>query len=233
MNIGIYCIYFDKLDNMYYIGCSSNLSKRTKYHLSMLKLGSHSNSRLQQAFLDYGPPVVEILEYCSLESLFDREIYWIKEFDAFIHGFNNTTGGDGGGFGEGVHNALYTENEYLEILSVLANTTLNLREVAKYTGKDLNVIKHISSLSGHSWLAEKDPINYNKIVEKYTNNSRNNSAESKGIIYPELISPEGDIFIVNNIHAFCRTHRLQPQNLHKVLTKQRRVHKGWTIANNT
>lgn len=232
MNIGIYCLYFDKLDDMYYIGCSSNLSKRKAWHISMLSLGKHTNKRLQQAFIEYGTPVVEVLELCTLDKLKDREIFWIKEFSSFTRGFNNTSGGDGAGFGEGVHNALYTESVYKEILRTLATTTLSLREVAIKLNVKLDVVKHISSLSGHTWLEESMPNEYNIVKNKYLNNSRNNSAGSKGIIYPILVSPSNVKFIVSNIHEFCREHSLQPQNLHKVLTGQRKNHKGWFIEKN-
>lgn len=227
MNIGIYCIYFDKLDDMYYIGCSSNLTKRIQWHNSMLFSEKHTNKRLQQAFMDYGEPTVEILEYCSLDKLMEREIFWIKEFNSFIHGFNNTNGGDGVGFGEGVHNSLYTESTYKQILITLANTDISLREVAKQLNVKLDIVKHISSLSSHTWLEEVLPSEYAIVREKYTTGIRNNSAESKGITYPTILSPDGIEFVVTNIHEFCRQHNLQPQNLHKVLTKQRNIHKGW------
>ena len=90
MNIGIYCIFFNGFDNMYYIGCSSNLPTRIQWHLSMLTSLKHTNKGLQQAFIDYGEPTVEILEYCTLEVLKDREIYWIKEFNSFISGFDSS-----------------------------------------------------------------------------------------------------------------------------------------------
>ena len=212
---------------MYYIGCSSNLIKRIQWHLSMLVSSKHTNKRLQQAFIDYGQPVVEIIEYCDLNILKEREIYWIKQFGSFVKGFNNTNGGDGGGFGEGVHNSLYSEDQYKEILIALADTDLSLREVATKLGVKLEIVKHISSLSAHGWLEEVLPEKYSKIREKYLSGIRNNSAESKGIMYPTLVSPEGVEYVVTNIHAFCREHNLQPQNLHKVLTYQRKIHKGW------
>lgn len=223
-------MYFDKLDDMYYIGCSSNLTKRVNEHLISMTNNRHRNSRLQRAFNDYGPPTIEILELCSLDKLHDREIYWIKEFDSFTKGFNNTNGGDGGGFGEGKHNSLYTQAEYCEILKQLALTDLSLRQVASLLNVQLDVVKHISALDSHGWLEEVMPVEYSILREKYKNSVRNNSAASKGISYPKVISPEGVEYIVDNIHAFCRDHNLQPQNMHKVLTKQRKIHKGWTCA---
>lgn len=217
---------------MYYIGCSSNLSTRIEWHLSMLKSLKHTNKGLQQAFIDYGEPIVEILEYCTLEVLKDREIYWIKEFNSFISGFNNTNGGDGGGFGEGMHNSLYSKEVYINILKILVNTSLSLRDVAKHLDVNLGTVKHISSLASHGWLEEEYPEEYRMLREKYNNKLRNNSAASKGINYPKLLSPEGIEYTVNNIHAFCREHNLQAQNLHKVLTQQRRIHKGWVLIPN-
>ena len=37
-------------------------------------------------------------------------------------------------------------------------------------------------------------------------------------------------YFVENIHRFAEEHSLQYQNLHKVLTGKRPIHKGWTLA---
>lgn len=227
-------MYFETSDGKYYIGCSTNLTKRIQDHLSALTSYRHTNKGLQQASKDYGLPTVEILEYCATENIYDREIFWIKEFDSFNNGFNNTTGGDGGGFGEGMHNARYTEQEYLKILDTLANTDMNLRAVSTYLNMSLDVIKHISSLTTHGWLEERHPENYAKLKLKYLNKVRNNSAESQGIKYPLLVSPENVVYEVHNVHKFAKEHGLHCQNLHKVLTGKRLSHKNWKLnASNT
>ncbi len=230
-NIGIYCIYFHDIDNKYYIGYSSNLYERTQNHISALKAKRHINKSLQNAYNSYGEPVIEVLEFCKLEELSLKEIYWIEQFDSFKNGFNQTLGGDGGGFGEGVHNALYTKEKYIEMLKAIINrNNRSLKDIAIELNVKLEVLKHISSLSAHSWLEEEYPEEYKKL--RSLKGKKDNSAKSLGIKYPSIICPEGIVHSnIHNLTEFCRIHNLQPQNMHKVLTKTRPSHKGWKLYN--
>ena len=167
------------------------------------------------------------MHYASPELLKDLEIFYIKEFDSFHNGLNLTNGGENAGFGEGVHSAKHTESDYVSALKLLAHTDLSCADIARQTGLSRDIVKHISSGTAHGYLESICPAEYSLVkAKKYT---RDNSAESKGISYPLLQSPDGNSYLVTNIHEFCREHKLQPQNLHKVLTKQRQSHKGWVL----
>lgn len=227
-NIGIYCIYFDEHPNEFYIGCSSNLHTRKLDHISALKRADHPNNKLQNYYNKYGNPHIEVLEYCTIEALMDLEEAYIIEFNAYKNGLNMTNGRENGGYGEGNNAAKYTEPQYIEVLKLLANTELSCAEIANITKVSRGVVKSISGGRSHGYLQERYPIEYKAVAtKKYT---RDNSAASKGIEYPTIKSPEGELFSVQNIHKFCQEHRLQPQNLHKVLTKQRKSHKGWELV---
>ncbi len=224
---GIYCIYWDIRPNDYYIGRSINLNVRKQEHLSALARNSHYNLKLQNYYNKFGIPNIEILEYAKPEVLKELEIQYINEFNSFKDGLNLTNGGENCGFGEGNSFSKFKEADYLNVLDYLANTNLSTREISNITGVTRDVIKHISGGTSHSYLQELCPDNYRKVKEKkYT---RDNSAYSRGITYPILISPDNIEYTISNIHLFCREHGLQAQNLHKVLTKQRKVHKGWKI----
>jgi len=226
-NIGIYCAFFKEVDDKYYIGQSTNLRKRIAEHKALLFSKKHKNYRLQDGYALYGMPEFEVLEICTIEKLKPREVFWIREFDSFNNGYNITNGGDGGGFGEGNVSALYPKSVYISILDKMVNSTMMLTEISKELEVSLDVIKHISSLHAHSWLAEEAPENYMKLIGMH--GRRNNSAKSRGITYPEILSPEGVAYTVENIHGFCKEKGLQAQNLHKVLTGQRKHHKGWKL----
>lgn len=228
-NIGIYCIYFDQHPNEYYIGCSSNIATRKQEHFSALRRGSHVNIKLQNYFNKYGIPNFEVLIYCDIADLKDQEEYYIVEFDSYKNGLNLTNGRENGGYGEGNNAAKHTEEQYVSVLMHLANTDLSCAAISELTGVSRSIVKSISGCRSHGYLQEKYPEEYKKVLsKKYT---RDNSAASKGIQYPNLISPSGEIYTVDNIHKFCQEHDgLQPQNLHKVLTKQRNSHKGWKLA---
>lgn len=224
---GIYCAFWKEVDNKFYIGQSVDIDKRIYDHTWLLISKRHKNYRLQESYDLYGLPEFHVLEECGCTELKQREIFWIKEFNSFSEGFNLTNGGDGGGFGEGNTAAIYSKEVYLNILDKIVNSKMMLTDIAEKLNVSLYVVKHISSLSAHTWLAEEDPINYAKLIE--LQGVRNNSAKFRGIVYPQIRSPEGSIYSVDNIHAFCRDHGLQAQNLHKVLTGQRKHHKGWVL----
>ena len=227
-NCGIYCIYFSERPDEFYIGRSTNLTVRLQDHKSALVRNKHINSKLQNYYNKFGMPNFEILEYAAPEKLKELEEFYIKEFNSFSSGLNLTNGGENGGYGEGVPAAKYTEKEYSQVLEYLANSDLTYSKISSITGVSVNTIKHISSGVTHGYLANLRPDLYSLVVEK--RNTRDNSAKRKGIEYPKLISPDGVVFTIDNIHQFCKEHNLQPQNLHKVLTKQRKSHKGWKLA---
>lgn len=165
-NIGIYCVFWKDIQDKFYIGLSSNLANRIACHKSMLISKKHKNYRLQEAFNCYGMPEFHIIETCSLESLKDREVFWIKEFDSYKNGFNITNGGDGAGYGEAVHSALYTEEVYLNVLNELAYTNSTYESISDKLGVTLNTIKHIARLSSHSWMQEVNPDAYSVLKSK-------------------------------------------------------------------
>ena len=224
---GIYCFYFLQKPNEFYIGKGTSILVRVQNHISALKRGNHFNIKVQNYYYKYGLPIFEVLEECSIDTLAEKEIEYIKEFNSFNSGLNLTNGGEGGGYGEGVHNSQHFNKEYYEVLSLIAYTDFTLKEISELTGVSKDICKHISGQSAHTWLQEYYPKEYSVVKrKKYT---RDNSALSKGIIYPILVDPKGNEYFIDNIHRFAEEHGLQYQNLHKVLTGKRKRHKGWEI----
>ncbi len=224
---GIYCMYFDQVYNAYYIGCSISIRKRISNHFSDLKRTEHTNYKLQGAYNKYGYPNVEVLELCDANSIFDKEITYIEEFDSFNNGFNLTKGAEGRLFGENNGSAKHTEEEYKKVVMEIAYTDKSYRQISIETGVSRDIVKHIGNLSAHQYLQELCPEAYEILTTKY--NNRDNSALSQGIVYPDLVSPLGIIHKVNNVHKFAEEHSLQYQNLHKVLTGKRLTHLGWKL----
>lgn len=91
---GVYSIRNTHNDKRY-IGCSTNIEQRWKNHQKLLKKNKHENSHLQGAYNKYGIESFEysILECCSVETLHDREEYWIKYYDSKNSGYNMCDGG--------------------------------------------------------------------------------------------------------------------------------------------
>lgn len=224
---GIYCIYWDQDPNKYYIGCSISIKNRIKNHLSDFNRNAHCNKKMQDYYNLYGKPNCEVLELCSSDIIFDKEIIYIEEFNSYKDGFNLTKGGNGRLFGEHANNAKYSYDTYKNILLDLAYTDLKYKDIAiKYT-VTLDTIKHIARLSSHRYLEEDFPVECEILRNKL--NNRDMSAKAKGIEYPPIVSPSGKIHVVDNVRKFAEDNGLQYQNLHKVLTGKRVHHKGWKL----
>ena len=75
---GIYRIY-NIVSGKTYVGSAKCLNKRKNTHFTQLSKGIHHNSYLQNSYNKYGLGEFkyEVLEYCSLDSLIEREQYWI------------------------------------------------------------------------------------------------------------------------------------------------------------
>lgn len=93
--IGIYKIT-NKLNNHSYIGLSTKLEERWKYHQSPYNQQRESYKSLYKAFEKYGIEnfTFEILEECSIQELGEKEKYYIAKYDTYKNGYNMTTGGE-------------------------------------------------------------------------------------------------------------------------------------------
>ena len=98
MTCGIYKIE-NKINGKIYIGQSLNIEERWKDHRN---IGFNSNNKnynypLYKAFRKYGIDNFNfsIVEECSQKELNIKEIYWIKYYNSYCDGYNQTMGGDG------------------------------------------------------------------------------------------------------------------------------------------
>lgn len=89
--IGIYKIT-DLTNNMVYIGQSNNIDRRKTEHFNNNK---YNISKIDRAIQEKGKENFdfEVIEECSLAELTEKEKYWIKYYDSFDHGYNQTKGG--------------------------------------------------------------------------------------------------------------------------------------------
>lgn len=80
MKSGIYKIQC-RANGRIYIGSAKNLSTRKYQHLYALRLGTHYNRHLQNAWNKYGEDEFDfsILEFCDIELLIEREQYYIDQ----------------------------------------------------------------------------------------------------------------------------------------------------------
>jgi group I intron endonuclease len=89
MKSGIYKI-LNKSNGKFYIGSAVNIFHRWQTHLWRLNKNIHGNKHLQNSWNKHGSDVFEfqILEYCEVFQLIDREQYWIDCTNAVSLGYN-------------------------------------------------------------------------------------------------------------------------------------------------
>lgn len=93
---GIYIIK-NKINDNVYIGQSVDIQARWYAHLrSSRGKMQDSFTQLHQAMQTLGASnfFCEILEECPIELLNEKEIYYIKKYDSYYHGYNMTLGGE-------------------------------------------------------------------------------------------------------------------------------------------
>lgn len=85
----------------WYVGQAVDIERRWGRHLRELKYGYHHNAILQKSYDKHGPDAFSfvLLEECPVDTLGEREIFWIAKKDSFENGYNLNRGGDGGNLG--------------------------------------------------------------------------------------------------------------------------------------
>lgn len=94
--IGIYKIT-NKLNNKSYIGKSIDVEKRLKNHKSAVfsNCGREHDTPIHKSMRIHGIEnfTFNIIEECSIDQLDEREVFWIKYYNSYLKGYNQTDGG--------------------------------------------------------------------------------------------------------------------------------------------
>lgn len=238
-NIGIYALEFRGL---FYIGLSSNLSRRYRDHLSNLAKGI-SNYKMLRAYKNSGTPIMHIIEYCSIEQLPLLEESWIKEFNSIEDGLNITSGGDGGGKGVLHNRAIHSKATIEKVFELLVSCKVySYSEISSLTKVSVSTITNIVDSGAHIWLQELFPDRYeimlntglkeargivaNKEVSRKISGVRNGEFR-----YPDLVSPSGDIHTnITNTKKFAEKHGLSTEGICRLCSGKIKSHRKWKLA---
>ena len=178
--IGIYKIT-NNLNNKKYIGQSRNIEKRFNKHRSesFNKNSSHYEYPLYRAIRKYGIEnfSFEIIEECKIEELNEKEEFWIKYYDSFFNGYNQTLGGDGSGL-------CFNKDNVLKAFSLLETTDLIHKDIAEQCNMSVEMVQGINT--GRYWRQEREyPIQKRtkERLEKIKENKNNCCIDCGKIIY--------------------------------------------------
>lgn len=148
--IGIYKIT-NNITNNEYVGQSVNIEKRWKDHK---KEAFNENSHcyeypLYKAIRKYGIEnfTFVILEECLVSELNEKEKYWIKYYDTFFNGYNQTMGGDGSG------NSINKE-KIIGIIHDLETTQMFHKEIAEKWDISIEMVQGINT--GRYWKYDRE-----------------------------------------------------------------------------
>lgn len=226
MTIGIYTIYFSKIDKIY-IGQSQNIEQRFIAHKSLLRRG-HYNYKLAEAYILDNTPEFSILLECTIAELNSNEIFYINEFNSILTGLNIHHGGDAGVPGYSSGKCKHTKESLELVFSLLADSSLTKQDIVNITGVPIHTITSIICKDRHIWLHEYYPEISAKILLNKSNRAIN-AQENRYKTNCILISPDGIEYLCNNRAKFAREHNLNSGHLGAVIRQQETQHKGWKL----
>lgn len=233
MTIGIYKMWFND-PQIVYIGQSLNIEYRYKKHLQKLRNGT-ANSKMQNAYNKYGLPKFEILLECDSDELNDLETLAIELYDSAKIGYNIADCSDIHLKGPNNFAAKYTEEQIIKVFFLLLDLNNSYKDIEKLTNVNISTVRHISNTESHSWLSVKYPQEYQTLIslKGLKRQQACNSALKRGIVYPQIISPDGKKYTITNAAEFARQHGLDSSCLVKVLKRvpSYQSHRGWKLAN--
>lgn len=236
MTCGIYRLIFTGTDRVY-IGQSVNIEKRFSQHCRNL-LNKEATSKLQEAYDTYGVPSLDILTECPHELLDDYETEAIEIFDAVAYGYNTYVDVNQAPTytGHGYGNSKYSKKEILDTVNLLINNpSMSYTDISKISQVNMATVQQLSSAATHQWVWDEYPelhisITAVKSTRTIATPSDKLSAKSKGIIYPTIKDPSGEVFYIDNAYKFAKDRGLAPNHFQEVLNGHRKSHKGWKLA---
>lgn len=155
MSIGIY-----KIENLInghcYIGQSINIERRWKRHIESVETCDYP---LYLAIRKYGIDnfSFNIVQECQPHELDELERYWIKYYNSYYDGYNQTIGGN-----QYHCNVKISDDNLLEIIELLKNSNLSQREIANRFNVGYDTISEINHGKTRALDDVKYPIRKNK-----------------------------------------------------------------------
>ena len=91
--------------------------------------------------------IFEVIEECKIEELNQKEEYWIKKYDTFFNGYNQTLGGDSSSIGA-------NKEKILKIFNLLETTDLTHGEIAEICKISVEMVQGINT--GRYWKQDRE-----------------------------------------------------------------------------
>lgn len=239
MTCGIYLLKFFGTHKVY-VGQSQTIEKRYIQHVSNI-VNCTANYKLLEAYATYGIPVYEIVAETNIYDLDATENEAIQIWNAVEDGFNIYSSANEAPTytGYGCGNSKYLKEDLISVFNLLVHTDKTFAEIHSLTNIPEATISTISSTRAHIWLKDDFPEDYAILVNKTKTRrqlicstvvSDKLSAKTRGIIYPKIKDPDGNIYVIDNAYKFAKQNGLAPNHFQEVLNGHRKSHKGWKVC---
>lgn len=136
-----------------------------------------SGKRFQIALKKYGSSNFkkEILEYCTEDTVDEREIYWIKETNAIQEGYNISTGGTGGDLG-----SLVNAKRALSLTGKVQSKEAIEKRKKSLEGREVTWGDKIrESMTGKTWKQSAPRSNEHRMKLSAANKGKEKSLETR------------------------------------------------------
>jgi hypothetical protein len=216
---------------MVYIGQSQTINKRYKEHIRSLNKGIHANPKMQIEYSINGKPDLVIIELCSINELYNKEISWTKEFNSLIEGLNIVEPGPSG-WGVNSNQSKYSKVQVLKVFSLLTKTDLANIDIANKVGVSLRLVESIRGGYSHTWLKEAYAERYSKLKNK--SRVRNTIARRQGVVPVLVNTSTGQIVEVNSVVVFAKdickdTSSSFASGIRRVIRKEQKEFRNWKL----
>jgi group I intron endonuclease len=234
-----------------YVGSSVDLNKRNRDHWSYLARNKHTNPYLQSAWNKYGESafVFEIIELIDRQMLLERETFWIDALRASDNefGFNMEPNATSPVHSEETRRKIsaalqqpHNRAKYAAAMKERMADPEYAAKVAASRGSEQRRAK----MSAHMKRRMADPEYRAKIAASQATpeaRARFTAANEKRRQDPEVIArtlaatskkwivtaPDGTVYHITNLSAFCREHGLTMANMSQVAHGRQSHCKGW------
>lgn len=208
--IGIYKITF--ADGQFYIGQSSNIEKRLRYHDNLKGKGS---PKLINAYTHSTVISKDILEECTLENLSSKERYYIETLRPTL----NTLPGGEGMCGLNHPKSKYTKEQIEQVVRLFTDTLDSYAEIVAKTGVATSSVHDICKGRTHIWATvDKDLETPHKEREQL---KCKRVYDSNGIEY----------IIETSVVDFEREHNIPSGTINRVLSNvSGKTQSGWYLT---
>ena len=141
----IYAYIKKDIDKVVYVGQTTNLKERNKQHIKYDPFNQNNkefNYPLSRGIRKYGEEAYELIileEGLKKEQLNEREKYWIKFYDTYFNGYNQTIGGSN------PTKPIFTEEKIDIVIEMLKDESYSYKDIINKTGISMTHIYNINT----------------------------------------------------------------------------------------